>query len=50
MAILVSGTPGTGKTTIAKKIAKQKCYKYIDVNKIISKNKKVVLGYDRKRK
>ncbi|MEM4397386.1 MAG: AAA family ATPase [Candidatus Woesearchaeota archaeon] len=50
--IIVSGTPGTGKTTIAKKIAKEKNYEYIDVNKIIKeKNKeyKIIAGFDKKR-
>ena len=37
--IIISGCPGTGKTTIAKKIAQEKEYKYIDVNKIIDDNK-----------
>ena len=46
--ILVSGTPGTGKTTYAKKIAKQKSYKYIDVNNVIS-SKNLSSGYDKKR-
>ncbi len=36
--ITVTGTPGTGKTTISKQIAEQKEYQYIDVNKIISQN------------
>jgi len=46
--ILVSGTPGTGKTTYAKKIAKQKSYKYIDVNKVVSSHN-LSSGYDKKR-
>lgn len=37
--IVVSGTPATGKTTVAKKIAKACGYKYVDVNKIIKENK-----------
>jgi len=49
MIIIVTGTPGTGKTTVAKKIAKEKGIKYIDVNNIISKYK-LSEGYDRKRK
>ena len=36
--IIVSGTPGTGKTTFAKKIAKEQNLKYIDVKEIIKKN------------
>ncbi len=39
MVIIVSGCPGTGKTTIAKKIASQKKLKYVDVNQIIKDNK-----------
>jgi len=37
--IIVSGTPGTGKTTVAKKIAEKENLKYIDLNKIIKQNK-----------
>ena len=33
--IIVSGTPGTGKTRIAKLISKNSSYIYIDVNKLI---------------
>lgn len=48
-AIIVSGCPGTGKTTIAKKISKEKKYDYIDINEVIKKNK-LKEGYDKKRK
>lgn len=48
-AIIVSGTPGTGKTTIAKNISKEKNYVYIDINEVIKENK-LKEGYDRKRK
>ena len=47
--ILVSGTPGTGKTTYAGKLAKKKGYLYVDVNKVIASNK-LSEGYDKKRK
>ncbi len=47
--IIVTGTPGTGKTTIAKKLSKKLGYDYIDVNKVI-KIDKLREGYDRKRK
>jgi adenylate kinase len=50
--IIVSGTPGTGKTTISKKIAKEKGYLYVDVNEIINihnKEYKIISGYDKKR-
>ncbi len=46
--IVVTGTPGTGKTTVAKKIAKQKGYVYIDVKKLI-KTFKLNEKYDKKR-
>ena len=49
MAIAISGTPGTGKTTLAKKLAKSLNYKYLDVNKLIKSNK-LAESYDKKRK
>ncbi|MFC1697158.1 AAA family ATPase [Nanoarchaeota archaeon] len=63
-AILVSGTPGTGKTTIAKYLTKilnsrlktskikqkqGKIYKYLDVNKLI-KNNNLADHYDKQKK
>ena len=47
-AIIVTGTPATGKTTIAKDMAKKNKAKYIDVNLVI---KKYALseGYDTER-
>ena len=47
--IIVTGTPGTGKTAIAKKLAKRLKYYYLDANKIINKYK-LSEGYDKKRK
>lgn len=47
--MIVTGTPGTGKTTIAKKLSKKLGYYYLDVNKLINKYK-LYEGYDRKRK
>ncbi|OGM01994.1 hypothetical protein A3K72_01270 [Candidatus Woesearchaeota archaeon RBG_13_36_6] len=49
MIIAVSGTPGTGKTTLAKKLAKELKCKLIDVNKFV-KEKKISEGYDKERK
>ena len=46
---IVTGTPGTGKTTIAKKIAEKKRAVYIDVNDVINHNK-LKEGYDKNRK
>ena len=47
--IIVTGAVGTGKTTLAKKLAGKLNYEYIDVNKIIKKYK-ISEGYDKKRK
>ncbi len=46
---VVTGTPGTGKTTVAQKLAEQQHAVYIDVNEIIKSNK-LKEGYDKKRK
>ncbi len=48
--ICVSGSVGSGKTTIAKKIAKLLKFEYLDVKKLIDSNKNVVCGFDKKRK
>jgi len=47
--IIVTGTPGTGKTALSRKLAKKLNFHYLDVNKIIKKYK-VSEGYDKKRK
>jgi len=47
--IIVTGTPGTGKTLVARKIAKQKGYLYVDVRKLI-KNFRLNEKFDKKRK
>ena len=39
LVIIVTGTPGTGKTTVAKRLAKQKKARYLDVNTIIKQHK-----------
>ncbi len=49
MAIIVTGTPGTGKTAFAKKLANKLKYRYLDVNRIISE-KNIEEGYDQERK
>lgn len=36
--IIVTGTPGSGKTTFSKYLAKELNYKYLDVNNFIKKN------------
>jgi len=47
--MIVTGTPGTGKTTVAKKLAKKYKAEYIDVNVIIKDNG-LRESYDKKRK
>ncbi len=48
MIIAISGTPGTGKTFLSKKLSKTLKYKYIDVKRLITKHK-LSEGYDKKR-
>jgi len=45
--IIVSGSVCTGKTTLAKQLAEKLGFRYVDVNKIISKHK-LSEGYDGK--
>lgn len=45
--IIITGTPGTGKTELAKEIAK-KGFEYIDANKLIEQNN-LVESFDKKR-
>lgn len=47
--IIVTGTPGTGKTTVAMRLAKKGGFAYIDVNAVIAKYL-LSEGYDRKNK
>jgi|SRR3989338_3739251 len=47
--ICITGTPGTGKTSLSKELSKRPNYLYLDANKIISKYN-LTEGYDRKRK
>ena len=50
MIITISGTPGTGKTTLSKIISKEMNLVIFDVNDFIEKNKKAVLiEYDKDR-
>lgn len=48
MIVIISGIPGTGKTTYSKKLAKEKNLKYIDVNEII-KNNRLSEGFDKEK-
>ena len=46
--IVITGTPGTGKSFVAKKLAAKLKFHYIDVNKFIDK-KRLSEGFDKKR-
>lgn len=48
MIIVVTGTPGTGKTTFSKKLAKETGAEYLDVSELI-KDKNLSEGYDEER-
>jgi len=47
--IIVSGSVGTGKTRLSKKLSKSLGYEYVDVSKLI-KEKELSEGYDSKNK
>ena len=47
--IAITGIPGTGKTYLAKKIAKHFNYQYINVKKLLKKNN-LLINYDFKAK
>ncbi len=47
--LIVTGTPGTGKTTLAKKLARKHRYAYVDVHALILANK-LHESYDKKLK
>ncbi len=47
--IIVSGTPGTGKTKLAMYLSKKLNFLYFDINNFIIKNK-LYEGYDKKRR
>ena len=49
MLIAITGTPATGKTTIAKELAKALNWKQISLNDL-AREKNFYLGYDEKRK
>lgn len=49
MIIAITGTPGTGKTTLATLLAKKLGYRYVNLNDLAAE-KKLYCGYDRKRR
>lgn len=48
MIIIVTGTPGTGKTTLAKKIAESYNHEYVDVKALLEKSD-ICEGFDSER-
>lgn len=49
MIITITGVPGTGKTAVAKELAKLTGYSVVSINDLVNK-KKIKSSYDRKRK
>ena len=49
MIIAISGTPGSGKTTLSKNLARKLDYVLIDVNDFIKNHPDVVSGFDPER-
>ena len=48
--VVVTGTPGTGKSTISEKLCKKLGWSHIDWHEIFKRNKNVSLGYNRAKK
>ena len=48
MILIVTGTPGTGKTTFSKNLASDKGFEYLDVTKFIIENG-ISDGFDKKK-
>jgi adenylate kinase len=46
-AICITGTPASGKTTLAKDLAKTLKHQYLSVNEIIDKHKEVIDSYNK---
>ena len=49
MIVVITGTPGTGKSSVAKELGKLRGWKVLSVGDIVRK-KKLFLGFDRRRK
>jgi adenylate kinase len=49
MRVAITGTPGCGKTTVAKILAKKIHFRHLNINRLI-KSKKLYSGFDKKRK
>ncbi len=49
MRILITGTPGVGKTTVSKILGEMLGFKVVSISEIVERDKELILGYDRKR-
>ncbi len=49
MKIIITGSPGTGKTSISKELAKKMSIQYVDVNTVLKENPEIVLGFDKEK-
>lgn len=48
--VCITGTPATGKTTVAERLSEKYGFVYFDVNKYIANKNKLAEGYDKERK
>ena len=49
MKVLITGTPGVGKSTVAKIVGKRLGYRVVDISSFAKENKEIILEYDKER-